>query len=106
MTDLTAFRSLPPDRYEFRPDPDGRSMGELAWHLAEGDGYITFGIERGEYTRDAKPDGIQRPRTIAELAPGYERVHRDAVTRIRALKPEDLDRSLSAAGGGPIRSLS
>ena len=29
------LKSLPADRYDFRPDPEGRSLGELAWHLAE-----------------------------------------------------------------------
>lgn len=28
-------------------------------------------------------------------APGFERVHRDAVARVRNLKPQDMDRSLS-----------
>ena len=28
---------LPRDQYDFRPDAGGRSLGEPAWHLAEGD---------------------------------------------------------------------
>ena len=31
------LRALPPSQYDFRPDAGGRSLGELAWHLAEGD---------------------------------------------------------------------
>ena len=38
------LKSLPHNQYDFRPDADGRSLGELAWHLAEGDAYITHGI--------------------------------------------------------------
>ena len=30
---------------DIRPDPDGRSLGELAWHLAEMEAYGTFAIE-------------------------------------------------------------
>jgi uncharacterized damage-inducible protein DinB len=101
-TTAKLLRSLPHDQYDFRPDPEGRSMGELAWHLAEGDGYITHGIERGEYTPGVKPPAIDRPRTVEELAPGYERVHRDAVARIRALKPDDLDRTLTFFNLGPL----
>jgi uncharacterized damage-inducible protein DinB len=33
------------------------------------------------------------------LAPGYDRVHREAVARIRTLKPEDLDRTISFFAG-------
>ena len=31
------LRALPEGSYDFRPDPGGRSLGEMAWHLAEGD---------------------------------------------------------------------
>ena len=48
-------------------------MGELAWHLAEGDAYMSSGIEAGKFTMDAKPPNIERPRTVEALAPGYER---------------------------------
>jgi uncharacterized damage-inducible protein DinB len=89
------LKALPPTQYDFRPDPGGRSLGELAWHLAEGDAYISYGIERGEFTMEMKPPNIERPRTIEALAPAYERVHRDAVARIRKLTPEDLDRTIS-----------
>jgi len=91
---VKVLEALPPAQYDFRPDAGGRSLGELAWHLAEGDAYISYGIERGEFTMNAKPPDLERPRTVEALAPGYERVHRDAVARIRKLKPEDLDRTI------------
>src|SRR5262245_55386307 len=87
------LKTLPPTQYDFRPDPDGRSLGELAWHLAEGDAYISYGIELGEFKREARPPNIERPRTVEALAPGYERIHREAAERIRKLTPEDLDRT-------------
>ncbi|HVR41415.1 MAG TPA: DinB family protein [Thermoanaerobaculia bacterium] len=98
---------LPSDQYDFRPDAGGRSLGELAWHLAEGDAYITHGIEQGGYSPNSRPPGIERPRKIEELAPNYERVHRDAVERVRKLKDEDLDRSIVFFSGQPagIRDL-
>ena len=37
---LTLLRALPTDAYEFRPEPGGRSIGELAWHLAEIDALV------------------------------------------------------------------
>ena len=89
------LKALPPAQYDFRPDPGGRSLGELAWHLAEGDAYMSYGIERGQFAMDMKPPNIERPRAIEALAPGYDRVHREAVARIRTLKPEDLDRTIS-----------
>jgi len=89
------LKALPATQYDFRPDANGRSLGELAWHLAEGDAYMSFGVERGDFTMGAaKPPNIERPRTIEGLAPGYELVHRDAVARIRKLTPADMDRTV------------
>jgi uncharacterized damage-inducible protein DinB len=88
------LRALPTTQYDFRPDAGGRSLGELAWHLAEGDAYMSYGIQEGKFGMDMKPPNIARPRTVEELAPGYELIHREAVARIRKLKPEDLDRSI------------
>jgi len=100
------LQSLPASQYEFRPDKDGRSLGELAWHLAEGDAYMSFGVDRGEFTMSAKPPNIERPRNIEGLAPGYEQVHREAVARLRKLKPEDLDRTISFfVGQSSIRQI-
>jgi uncharacterized damage-inducible protein DinB len=95
---LKLLRALPAAQYDFRPDAGGRSLGELAWHLAEGDAYMSYGIESGRFAMDAKPPNIERPRTVEALAPGYERIHREAVARIRKLKPEDLDRSIEFFG--------
>ena len=88
------LKALPPTQYDFRPDPGGRSLGELAWHLAEGDAYMSFGVERGDFTTGGKPPNIERPRTVEALAPGYERIHREAIARIRKLTPQDLDRTI------------
>lgn len=101
------LRALPATQYDFRPDAGGRSLGELAWHLAEGDAYMSQWIETGKFEMGNKPPNIERPRTVEALAPGYERVHKDAVARIEKLKPEDLDRTLPFFNGQqtPIRSI-
>ena len=68
---------------------------------------MSFGIERGDISMGgAKPPNIERPRQVELLAPGYERVHQDAVARIKTLKPEDLDRSVPFFRGQvPIREI-
>jgi uncharacterized damage-inducible protein DinB len=96
------LRALPTDKYDFRPDAGGRSLGELGWHLAEVDAFMTYGIQRGVFEMGAKPPGIERPKTVAELAPGYERVHTDAVERVRKLNPADLDRQITFITGDPV----
>ena len=99
---IQLLESLPRDGYDFRPDPEGRSIGELAWHLAEAEAYGSFSIERGGFSRDARPPGLERPRKIEELAPGFERIHRDAASRVKKLRAEDLDRSIKFVSDQPI----
>lgn len=97
------MRALPANQYDYRPEKDWRSIGELAWHLAEGDAYMADAVARGVFDFDTKLEGMARPRTIAELAPAYERVHRDAFAKIRALSPEALDEKMPGFDGQPIR---
>ena len=72
---LALMGALPPKQYDFRPDAGGRSLGELAWHLAEVDAYVSLGIERGEFKFDLKPPHIERPRTVDALAGAFRVVH-------------------------------
>jgi uncharacterized damage-inducible protein DinB len=104
---LALMRALPNDQYDLRPDPAGRSIGELAWHLAEVDAYVSLGIEQREFKFSVKPAHIERPRTIEALAPAFRVVHEDAVARISRLREDDLDREIRYADGTlwSIRSL-
>jgi len=96
---LGLLRALPAGQYDFRPDAGGRSLGELAWHLAEADGYVTYGIEQGTFERGTRPPGLERPKSVDALAPGYARVHADAATRVQRLGMTDLDRNLTYFDG-------
>ena len=96
---LRMLESLPADQYDYRPDMAGRSIGELAWHLAEAEAYMTYGIEKGSFGFDMKPPNIERPREVAALVSGYRRVHDEAVARARKLKPADLDRTMKFFDG-------
>jgi uncharacterized damage-inducible protein DinB len=96
------LRALPAGQYDFRPDPGGRSLGELAWHLAEIDAYMSHGVTAGTFDLAAKIPGLERPRTMEALAPGYERVHEEALARVRTLKLEDLIRTVPFFGGPPM----
>lgn len=104
---VALLRALPAGQYDFRPDPGGRSLGELAWHLTEADAYVSWGIEQGTFAPGTKPPGIERPKSMEALAAGYERVHAEAVARVRRLGPGDLDRRLKYFDGRerPIRDL-
>ncbi|HEY7505364.1 MAG TPA: DinB family protein [Gemmatimonadales bacterium] len=94
---IQLLESLPADQYDFRPDPGGRSLGELAWHLGEIEGYISYGITKGAVTFQEAPPNLQRPREVRLLAPGYRRVHDEAVARLADLPAAQLDEELTFA---------
>jgi len=96
------MRALPANQYDFRPDPQGRSLGELAWHLSEVDAFMAKSAADGAFDFQAKLPGLERPRAIAELAPGYERVHAASYAQVAALKPEELDRRWPSPMGGEV----
>ena len=96
---IRLLEALPTDQYDFRPDSNGRSIGELAWHLSEIDACLTFGIAEGRFSFEDEPPDLKRPREIRLLAPGYRRVHEQAVARLRNLQNEQLDRAVTFFDG-------
>ena len=100
------LEALPPDQYDFRPDPGNRSIGEMAWHLSEIEGYISYGITKGAVTFQEAPPNLKRPREVAQLAPGYRRVHEEAKARLASLTPDQLDREMTFADRRmPLRDI-
>src|SRR5207249_11255208 len=66
---IRLLEALPTGQYDYRPDPKGRSIGELAWHLSEIDGCVSFGVvERRFKPEDTLPE-LVRPREVGLLAP-------------------------------------
>ena len=66
---LELLRALPAGQYDFRPDAGGRSLGELAWHLAEIDAYTGFGLERGAFEMGVGRRGSSDRRRLRNLQP-------------------------------------
>lgn len=96
---IRLFEALPINQYDFRPDPKGRSIGELAWHLSEIDACLTFGIAEGRFSLEDEPPDLKRPREIKLLAPGFRRVHEQAVARLRTLQSDQLDHAVTFFDG-------
>ncbi|HEX6789946.1 MAG TPA: DinB family protein [Candidatus Krumholzibacteria bacterium] len=94
------MEGLPVDQYDYRPDPGGRSIGELAWHLSEIDACLTYGISIGRFRLEDEPPNLKRPREVPLLAPGYRRIHEEAVARIKELTDADLEREMTYFDGG------
>ena len=96
---IRLLEALPTDQYDFRPDPNGRSIGELAWHLSEIDACLTFALAEGRFAMEDEPPDLKRPREVALLAPGYRRVHEQAVARLRDLSDDRLGEKITFFDG-------
>jgi uncharacterized damage-inducible protein DinB len=68
---------------------------------------MSYFLEQGGFDMTKRPPGIERPRDLAALAPGYARVHAEAVERLRKLTPEDLGRRVTFFDGSerPIGAI-
>ena len=97
------MEALPADQYDFRPDPQGRSLGELAWHLAEIDGYTSVGIAQGNFDFQGVIPGLVRPREVAQLAPAFRRVHQESAARLGQLTNDQLDDTIPFFGDRPMK---
>jgi len=97
---VKVLRALPQDKYDFRPDPNGRSLGEMAWHMSEIDAFIAEAASKGAFDFSAKLPGLERPKAIAELAPGYERVHAASLAKVQNMTPAELERRIPSPMGG------
>jgi uncharacterized damage-inducible protein DinB len=102
---VALLESLPVDQYDFRPDPLGRSLGELAWHLAEVESFTTLGIAQRKFEFPVRPSNMTRPRTVAELAPAFRSVHRDAVERVIAESDPSVEVTYADGTQRAIREL-
>ena len=74
------LRALPPRNMTFGQTP-AVALSASSRGILETDAYMSYGIECGEFKIYAKPPNIERPRTVEALAPGYERIHREAVAK-------------------------
>jgi uncharacterized damage-inducible protein DinB len=88
---LRLLEALPASQYDFRPDQAGRSLGELAWHLSEIEAYTSLGVAQTRFEFTVKPPNIERPREVKLLAPGYRRVHDEAMERLTKIDDKALD---------------
>lgn len=89
---MNVLRALPTDRFDFRPDAGGYSLGELAWHLAQTEDFMSTGVTTGNWDFGAARVRLAQPDGFAGVVEGYDRVHRAALARIEAMPPADMDR--------------
>ena len=59
--------------------------------MSEIDACLSFGIAERRFRFEDEPPNLKRPREIQLLAPGYRRVHEEAVARLAKLRNDELE---------------
>ncbi|MCZ6760299.1 MAG: DinB family protein [Gemmatimonadetes bacterium] len=101
---MNVLKFLPSDMYDFRPDPEGRSLGELAWHMAEHEGYLAHAAAVGNFDPNASLPELKRPTSVPALAPAFDEVHALAVARVEDLSPKQM-KVMITIGDEPEKSI-
>ena len=86
-TTKKVLAAIPDSKADYRPDPDGRTAWELAWHIANTDVQFLEGIADLEFKMESP---VEKPKTVAELVDWYDTNFKRAAARIWALSPEQL----------------
>jgi uncharacterized damage-inducible protein DinB len=87
--------ALPEGKLSWRPDPKGRSAGELAWHIAHSEVWFLEAIAAGQFAAYTEP---KAPERVADILSYYQGKLPAALAKLRALTPEHFAQILTYAG--------
>jgi uncharacterized damage-inducible protein DinB len=91
QTTLKLLKAYPEDKVELRPHEKLRTARELAWGLTNNEPWMLNGITSGNFMGDERTDA---PATMREIIANYEKVHSDAMSKIRKMNDSDFDKSV------------
>jgi uncharacterized damage-inducible protein DinB len=79
-----------PEGSDYRPDPKSRTAREIAWLIVREEVELVNGLERGsiEWTE------LPAPGTMKEVLDGYDRLHTEGASRLRAIAPAKWEESI------------
>jgi uncharacterized damage-inducible protein DinB len=106
------FALLRPEHFQWRPEKDALSAGEMLRHLwVSEEGVRRVALEGNfAYYETRIPQGLRAvigaPTTLGEELKQIERVHLETLAAVRALPPERFDEERTHAGLGFRRNVS
>src|SRR5271167_632820 len=71
-TTKKVLSAIPDAKLDYRPDPNARTAGDLAWHLVSMDVHFLNGIADFKLNMDV-PDEKSKFKTVAELVDWYDK---------------------------------
>ena len=89
QTTKKILAAIPDTKRDYRPDPNGRTAWELAWHLAECDVDFLDSIADLKFSMETV-EKKDKPGTVAELIAWYDKNITRAMNRVRSLNAQQL----------------
>ncbi|MEO8215461.1 MAG: DinB family protein [Acidobacteriota bacterium] len=87
---------IPEDQMDYRPHPNSRSAGELAWVLVNEEAGLARALESGKFEWGHMPI----PATMSEILAEWDKGHDQIVARLKALGRESWEREIPFVVGG------
>ena len=86
-TTAKVIAAVPEGKKDWRPDPNARAAGDLAWHLASVDVGFLNQIADLKFSMDA---GYKAPNTIGEIVTWYKNETKKGLVRVSKMTPDQL----------------
>lgn len=99
------LEALPNDHLCFKPHTKSQSMEQLANHLAELPGWVSFGLNTEEL--DFSKNHYEPPvmKSSAELLAGFEKAYQLGISALEAVNEADLEKAWTMRNGETVYSV-
>ncbi len=91
QTTMRLLKAYPEDKLNLRPHSKLRTAGELAWSFTNGEAWMVNGCITGKFDMGGAP---QHPESMKEIIANFERVHQDAMNKVRNMSESDLEKTV------------
>jgi uncharacterized damage-inducible protein DinB len=92
QTTMNILKAYPEDKSDLKPHEKLRSARELVWGFTNGEAWMINGALTGNF--DMSGEAMNPPATMSEVIQNFEKVHRDAVARVRRMNVVDLNKTV------------
>ncbi|HBC46127.1 MAG TPA: hypothetical protein DEO84_06085 [candidate division Zixibacteria bacterium] len=92
QTTLKVLKAYPEDKGDLRPHEKLRTARELVWGFTNGETWMLNGIMSGNFMGGERVDP---PSTMREIIDNFEKVHSDAIMKVRRMNQSDLNKMVN-----------
>ena len=92
QTTLKVLKAYPEGKGDLRPHEKLRTARELVWGFTNGESWMVNGILTGKFDVG---EAINPPSSMREIVSNFEKVHTDAMTKVRRMTETELNKMVN-----------